>query len=85
MKKILGLDLGVTSIGWAFIEEGEKKNEILGMGSRIIQLSVDEKDEFAQGLTATKNQQRTLKRTLRKGMDRYQLRKTKLRETLNRE
>jgi CRISPR-associated endonuclease Csn1 len=85
MKKILGLDLGVTSIGWAFIKEDEKQNEIIGLGSRIIQLSVDEKDEFAQGLTATKNQQRTLKRTLRKGMDRYQLRKTDLRNALSRE
>ncbi len=85
MAKILGLDLGVTSIGWAYIDENDKQNEILGLGSRIIQLSVDEKDEFAQGLTATKNQQRTLKRTLRKGMDRYQLRKADLRNALSRE
>lgn len=31
MKKILGLDLGTNSIGWALIEN----NNILGMGSRI--------------------------------------------------
>ena len=34
MKKILGLDLGTNSIGWALVNEGEdEKNEILGIGS----------------------------------------------------
>ena len=27
MKKILGLDLGTTSIGWALVHEAESKNE----------------------------------------------------------
>ena len=27
MKKILGLDLGTTSIGWAFINESESDSE----------------------------------------------------------
>ena len=27
-KKILGLDLGVTSIGWALISENESKKEM---------------------------------------------------------
>ena len=49
MKKILGLDLGVTSIGWALISEQDEDNKILGMGSRIIPLSVDDKNEFSSG------------------------------------
>ncbi|OJV39335.1 MAG: hypothetical protein BGO29_07555 [Bacteroidales bacterium 36-12] len=37
MKKILGLDLGTNSIGWALVEQNfdEKQGKILGMGSRI--------------------------------------------------
>jgi len=27
MKKILGLDLGTNSIGWALVNEGENENE----------------------------------------------------------
>jgi CRISPR-associated endonuclease Csn1 len=39
MKKILGLDLGVTSVGWAFVKEAEDSNEkssIERVGVRII-------------------------------------------------
>jgi CRISPR-associated endonuclease Csn1 len=75
MKKILGLDLGVTSIGWALISEQDDKNEILGMGSRIIPLSVDDKNEFSSGKSISKNQNRTTKRSQRKIFDRYQLRR----------
>jgi len=84
MKKILGLDLGVTSIGWAIIseDENEKRNEILGMGSRIIPLSKDDNDEFSKGQAITKNRNRTQKRTQRKGYDRYQLRRRYLIEEL---
>ncbi|NCP53528.1 MAG: hypothetical protein GW817_14960, partial [Flavobacteriales bacterium] len=33
MTKILGLDLGTNSIGWAVVDD--KENKILGIGSRI--------------------------------------------------
>ena len=39
MKKVLGLDLGTTSIGWAFVKEAENKSEsseILKLGVRIV-------------------------------------------------
>lgn len=78
MKKILGLDLGVTSIGWAILAEDNNKKEIVGMGSRIIPLSTDDKDEFTQGNAISKNQKRTIKRTQRKGYDRYQMRRKAL-------
>jgi CRISPR/Cas system Type II protein with McrA/HNH and RuvC-like nuclease domain len=35
MAKILGLDLGTNSIGWALIDDVQ--NKILGIGSRIFQ------------------------------------------------
>lgn len=82
MKKIVGLDLGVTSIGWAFILENEGKKEILGMGSRIIPLNTDDKDEFSSGNKISKNQKRTTRRTQRKGYDRYQARRKNLTNVL---
>ena len=76
MKRILGLDLGSTSIGWAVIEEHSKevvdnksqssKDMILGLGSRIIPLSPDESTQFSRGQALTKNADRTAKRTQRK-------------------
>jgi CRISPR-associated endonuclease Csn1 len=40
MKKILGLDLGSASIGWAVVSESEENgkniSQIIGLGSRII-------------------------------------------------
>lgn len=82
-KIILGLDVGTTSIGWAVIKENNgNKMTINGMGSRIIPLATDEKNEFEQGNAISKNQKRTQKRTQRKGYDRYQLRKKDLLEQL---
>ncbi len=84
MKKILGLDLGITSIGWAVVGELEATKTILGMGSRIIPLSSDDKDEFTSGNAISKNQKRTLKRTQRRGYDRYQIRRWALVSELKR-
>jgi len=81
-KKILGLDLGTNSIGWALIEESENNRKIIAMGSRIIPLSTDDKEEFTKGNAISKNQKRTEKRTQRKGYDRYQLRRKALTEVL---
>lgn len=80
--KILGIDLGVTSIGWALIEETKENRKIIGMGSRIIPLNTDDKDEFTSGNKISKNQKRTIRRTQRKGYDRYQLRRKELKEAL---
>lgn len=84
MKKILGLDLGTNSIGWALIEVNEDNIpiRIIAMGSRIIPLSSSDKEEFQRGLSITKNQSRTVSRTQRKGYDRKQLRKSYLKKTL---
>ena len=84
MRKILGLDLGVGSIGWSLIETDTNDNPvaILGMGSRIVPLSTDDANEFSSGNAISKNQKRTQKRTQRKGYDRYQLRRAILTEKL---
>lgn len=81
---ILGLDLGTNSIGWALIEIDDENNpiSILGMGSRIIPLSSDDRDQFNKGQTITKNRDRTTARTQRKGYDRRQSRKSGLKELL---
>ena len=86
MKKILGLDLGTNSIGWAVVnaDENGKPVSIEGMGSRIVPLSPDDTNEFTKGNAITKNQSRTEKRTARKGYDRYQLRRENLTAELRR-
>jgi CRISPR-associated endonuclease Csn1 len=85
--KILGLDLGVASIGWGVIEaerdEKKLKNvSVLGLGVREIPLDTDEKKEFSSGNAATKTQNRTLKRSARKRYMRYRLRRTYLLKVL---
>ncbi|GHT31951.1 CRISPR-associated endonuclease Cas9 [Bacteroidia bacterium] len=75
MKKILGLDLGTNSIGWALIDQVEQK--ILGMGSRIIPMG-QELSKFEQGQAQTKNANRRLARGMRKLNKRYKQRRNKL-------
>lgn len=78
--KVLGLDLGVASIGWSLIEVDENKNpiKILGMGSRIVPLSNKEGSDFSTGSGLTINAQRTAKRTARKGFSRFAMRRDHL-------
>ncbi len=86
MKKILGLDLGTTSIGWAYVVEGENKNEqseIKQIGVRVNPLTVDEQTNFEKGKPLTTNADRTLKRGARRNLDRYQLRRKNLLDALS--
>lgn len=81
MKKILGLDLGTTSIGWAFVNESETENEqteILGAGVRLVPLSNEEIGEFSKGQKISTNAGRTLARSARRGLQRYKLRRAAL-------
>ena len=85
MKKILGLDLGTTSIGWAFVNEAENENEessIKRVGVRVIPLTTDEESDFQKGKATSINADRTLKRGARRSLDRYQLRRKALLEIL---
>jgi CRISPR-associated endonuclease Csn1 len=82
MKKILGLDLGAASIGWAMISENDsdkvQKTEIIGMGSRIIPYEGTEGSDFTKGKGESRNAIRTKARTIRRGYDRYQMRRSYL-------
>ena len=85
-KHVLGLDLGVGSIGWCLIAldaQGDPA-EILGMGSRVVPLNNATKtiEAFNAGAAFTANQERTARRTMRRGFARYQLRRYRLRREL---
>ena len=85
MKKILGLDLGVSSIGWALVNEKENDNEqssIIKLGVRVNPLTTDEQQNFEKGKSITTNADRTLKRGMRRNLQRYKLRRNNLIECL---
>ena len=84
-KHVLGLDLGVGSIGWCLIAldaQGDPA-EILGMGSRVVPLNnATDAADFSIGKAFTANQERTARRTMRRGFARYHLRRYRLRREL---
>ena len=78
MKKILGLDLGTGSIGWALVNEGEnalEKSSIVKTGVRVNPLTADEQTNFEKGKPITTNADRTLKRGMRRNLQRYRMRR----------
>lgn len=86
MTKILGLDLGVASIGWAFIEKDTEGNgKITKSGVRVIPSSREETSVFSnfqQGKPASFAAERTSKRGMRRNIFRRNLRKQRLRKLL---
>lgn len=85
MKKILGLDLGTNSIGWAVVNEAEcqeEKSSIVRLGVRVNPLTVDEKSNFEKGAAITTAADRTLKRSSRRNLQRYKLRRDVLKSIL---
>jgi len=96
VKKILGIDLGTKSIGWALVNEAEnndEKSSIIRLGVRVISydnfVSTDTRKEskepekdFAGGKGISPNAGRTLKRCMRRNLQRYKLRRENLIEIL---
>lgn len=85
MKRILGLDLGTTSIGWALVNEKEnddEKSSIIKLGVRVNPLTVDEKTNFEKGKSITTNAERRAKRSIHRNLQRYKLRRQNLIECL---
>ena len=85
VERILGLDLGVSSIGWALVEEdteNPKNNRIVKLGVRVNPLTVDEKNNFEKGKPITTNAGRTLARSARRNLQRFKLRRKNLLEIL---
>jgi CRISPR-associated endonuclease Csn1 len=84
-KTILGLDLGTTSIGWAFIKEKEtdfEQSSIEKIGVRVNPLTTDEQTNFEKGKPVSINADRNLKRSARRNLQRYKLRRENLIEAL---
>jgi CRISPR-associated endonuclease Csn1 len=92
LKRILGLDLGTNSIGWAFVKEAENKNEqstIEKIGARVISFdnfvstetgkeSKNPEQDFKGGKGISPNAGRTLARSARRNLQRYKLRRENL-------
>jgi CRISPR-associated endonuclease Csn1 len=89
MKKYyttLGLDIGTTSIGWAYIKvhkDNPSDFTILRAGVKIIPLSTNENDAYIKGQRQTKNAKRRLKRSMRRNLHHYKLRRAKLLKILD--
>ncbi|MEM8509338.1 MAG: type II CRISPR RNA-guided endonuclease Cas9 [Bacteroidota bacterium] len=84
MKRILGLDLGTNSIGWALIEmlnDGTKR--IIKLGSRIIPMSKAVIKDFEKGVTKSQTAQRTDDRGTRRLYERSNTRRERLHRVLN--
>lgn len=96
MKKILGLDLGTNSIGWAVVNEAEKEGEkssIVKLGVRTISFDnfvnttskkacMDAVADFNGGKSISCNAGRTQSRSMRRNLQRYKLRRDHLRKLL---
>jgi len=81
MKKVLGLDLGTNSIGWALVEINHEKQivKIIGLGSRIIPMNTAEISNFEnKGTIKSAASQRTEKRGTRRLNERFVLRRDRL-------
>lgn len=92
MKKILGLDLGTNSIGWAVVNANEETREngtkflkpvgINAAGSRIIPMSQDILGSFDAGNSISQTAERTRLRMMRRLRERNLLRRERLLRTL---
>ena len=85
MKKVLGLDLGTNSIGWALTSQDfdKKQGEIIGLGSRIIPMSQDVLGKFDSGVSISQTAERTGYRGVRRLNQRQLLRRERLLRVLN--
>ena len=81
MERILGLDLGTNSIGWALVEIDHENGivKIMGLGSRILPMDAGEIGDFERsGKIKSTAAQRTEKRGPRRLNERYLLRRDRL-------
>jgi CRISPR-associated endonuclease Csn1 len=79
-KIVLGLDLGVGSIGWALVKRNEDKDtgQILGIGSRIIPTDAELLSNFEKGNSVSKTADRRQSRSMRRQLSRYKARRARL-------
>jgi CRISPR-associated endonuclease Csn1 len=77
-KQILGLDIGVSSVGLAIIKEKDGVKAIKEMAVRIVPEDPNFQGKFYSGNTASKNLGRTQDRSIRRGIQRFKIRRDKL-------
>lgn len=82
MKKILGLDIGVSSVGLSVVYEENKQKEIKELAVRIVPEDPNFHGKFYSGNTASKNLDRTTNRGIRRGYQRFQQRRDNLYKVL---
>ncbi len=80
-RKVLGLDLGPNSIGWAIIDEGTGKNDasLVDVGVRVFTEGVDAYDSTKE---KSRNEARRIARGMRRQTKRRVLRRQRLTEGL---
>lgn len=85
MKKILGLDLGTNSIGWAVLNAADDNSlkYIEAAGSRIIPMDAAILGDFDRGNSISQTAERTRIRGMRHLRERYLLRRARLHRILN--
>lgn len=80
-KRVIGLDLGTNSIGWAVIDNEQKRIE--AAGSRIIPMDAGRMGDFEKGNSVSFTAERTQYRGMRRLRERYLLRRERLLRVLN--
>lgn len=89
MQKILGLDLGTNSIGWAVVDSSTDENgkqQLTGFscsGSRIIPMDAAQLGDFDKGNTVSATKDRTFYRGTRRLRERHLLRRERLHRVLD--
>ena len=85
MKKIIGLDLGTNSIGWAVINANDegKYLSIEKANSRIIPMTADQMGKYESGNTESPTAERTSLRGDRRLIERFLLRRERMLRVLS--
>ena len=81
MSRILGLDLGTNSIGWALIDNSEGR--IIKIGSRIIPMDAAAMSDYERGNLQSQASVRTGFRSTRRLYQRAELRRERLLRVLH--
>ena len=85
MKKIIGLDLGTNSVGWAVINANDegKYLSIEKANSRIIPMTADQMGKYESGNTESPTAERTSLRGVRRLIERFLLRRERMLRVLS--
>ena len=74
MEKILGIDTGTNSLGWAIVEKNGEECKLLAKGTNIFSEGV----KIEKGIESSKASERTMHRSVRKHYWRRKIRKIRL-------